>query len=153
MRNRSRARECAVQFLYQCELNGGADLRKGDLDAFLKENGETAEVRRFAEGLVRGYWEHRETIDRRIEEISQNWRLDRMAAIDRNIIRLGAYELMFRDDVPALVSINEAIEMAKKFSTQKSGRFVNGVLDSLRKKYASHKPCGRNQQPKVPTEP
>lgn len=153
MRKRSRARELAAKFLYQGDLNGASDIDDAELAAFLKEATDNSEVAAFAAELIRGYWQQRQTIDQRIEEVSHHWKLDRMAVIDRNIIRLGAYELMFRTDVPALVTINEAIELAKKFSTNKSGPFVNGVLDSLRKKYAGHKPCGRDRQTTVPTEP
>jgi len=146
MRKRTRARELAAKFLYQADLTSSRELSDSMIQAFLAESTDSPEVSTFAIELIKGYWEKRDVIDKRIEEVSHNWKLDRMAAIDRNIIRLGAYELMFRTDVPALVSINEAIEMAKKFSTRKSGPFVNGVLDSIRKKYADHKPCGRDKQ-------
>lgn len=146
MRKRTRARELAVKVLYQVDLGGLKTLGEPELDKLLKESSKSDEISAFARELVKGFWEHRQNIDDRIEEVSHNWKLDRMAVIDRNIIRLAAYELMFRDDVPALVSINEAIEIAKKFSTRKSGSFVNGVLDSLRKKYAQHKPCGWDSQ-------
>jgi transcription antitermination factor NusB len=141
MRKRTRARELAVKVLYQADVAGLNTIPESELDKLLADGSKNDEVAGFARDLVRGYCEKRADIDRRIEEVSHNWKLDRMAVIDRNIIRLAAYELMFREDVPALVSINEAIEIAKKFSTRKSGSFVNGVLDSLRKKYALHKPC------------
>lgn len=151
MRKRTRARELAAKFLYQADITGAKEITDAMIQAFVVESTDNEEVGAFATELIRGYWEKRQVIDKRIEEVSHNWRLDRMAAIDRNIIRLGAYELMFRTDVPALVSINEAIEMAKKFSTRKSGPFVNGILDSLRKKYADHKPCGRDKQTPLPS--
>jgi transcription antitermination factor NusB len=151
MRKRTRARELATKFLYQADITGSKEITDAMIQAFLGESTDNPEVGAFATELVKGYWEKRQIIDKRIEEVSHNWKLDRMAAIDRNIIRLGAYELMFRTDVPALVSINEAIEMAKKFSTRKSGPFVNGLLDSLRKKYADHKPCGRDKQTPLPS--
>jgi transcription antitermination factor NusB len=146
MRKRTRARELAVKVLYQVDLGGLKTLGEPELDKLLKESSKSDEISVFARELIKGFWENRQAIDDRIEQVSHNWKLDRMAVIDRNIIRLAAYELMFRDDVPALVSINEAIEIAKKFSTRKSGSFVNGVLDSLRKKYALHKPCGWDAQ-------
>ncbi len=149
MRKRTRARELAVKVLYQVDLGGQKLLAEPDLDKMLKEASKSDEINAFARELIKGFWDNQTHIDNRIEEVSHNWKLDRMAVIDRNIIRLAAYELMFREDVPALVSINEAIEIAKKFSTRKSGSFVNGVLDSLRKKYALHKPCGMDTQKSI----
>jgi len=85
----------------------------------------------FTEGLIAGVKEHQARIDALISEAADNWRLDRMAAIDRNILRLGAYEIMFCPEVPARVAINEALELAKRYSTAQSSRFVNGILDRL----------------------
>lgn len=141
MRNRTKARELAVKFMYQLDQRGNRAVTDEEIEEFFKETTDAREVVDFAKELIKGTNQHLSIIDKRIEEVSHNWKLERMAAIDRNVIRLGAYELMFRTDVPALVSINEAIEIAKKFSTRKSGAFVNGILDSLRKKYAKDKPC------------
>lgn len=143
MRKRTKARELAVKFMYQLDQRGNRTVTDEELEEFFKESSRSREVIDFAKELIKGTNEHLAVIDRRIEEVSHNWKLDRMAAIDRNVIRLAAYELMFRTDIPALVSINEAIEIAKKFSTRKSGAFVNGILDSLRKRYAAEKQCGR----------
>jgi N utilization substance protein B len=85
----------------------------------------------FAEGLVAGVKEHQAQIDTMISQLAENWRLDRMAAIDRNILRLGAYEMLFCPDVPGKVAINEALELAKRYSTAQSSRFVNGILDRV----------------------
>ena len=85
----------------------------------------------FTEGLIAGVKEHQVQIDAMISEAAENWRLDRMAAIDRNILRLGAYEMMFCREVPARVAINEALELAKRYSTAQSSRFVNGILDRV----------------------
>ena len=93
------------------------------------------EVAGFAHDLLLGFWERRQQIDAKIEEVAKNWQLKRMAALDRNILRLSTYELLHREDVPPLVTINEAIELAKKFSTKNSGPFVNGILDNIRLKY------------------
>jgi transcription antitermination factor NusB len=151
MRKRTRARELAIKVLYQMDVAGLLNSSEADLDRVLVEAGQEEDVSAFARDLVKGFLERRDVIDGRIEEVSHNWKLDRMAVIDRNVLRIGAYELMYRDDVPALVSINEAIEIAKKFSTRKSGSFVNGVLDSLRKKFAAQKPCGvEERKPVVP---
>jgi N utilization substance protein B len=85
----------------------------------------------FARELVKGVVANRDEIDRRLAGVSRNWRLGRMDRVDRNVLRLGAYELLFGDDVPAKVAINEAVELAKEFGTEHSGAFVNGILDAL----------------------
>jgi transcription antitermination factor NusB len=129
MRKRTQARELALQLLYQLDIRGE------EIVPDLLEHLATvhdAEVRDFARDLLQGYRERAAEIDRRIEEVARNWQLRRMAVIDRNILRLATYELLYRDDVPPLVSINEAIELAKKYSTKNSGPFVNGILDNLR---------------------
>jgi transcription antitermination factor NusB len=130
MRKRTQARELAVQLLYQLDLRGEEIL--SEIEAYLNEPTGDKEINLFAKDLLFGYWERREVIDRKIEEVAKNWQLKRMAAIDRNILRLATYELLFRDDIPPLVSINEAIDIAKKFSTKNSGPFVNGILDNIR---------------------
>ena len=133
MRKRTQGRELALQLLYQLDLRGDDVL--AEIDAYLDhESGGDSEVRGFARDLIHGYLERRVEIDRRIEEVARNWQLRRMAAIDRNILRLGAYELLYRTDIPPLVAINEAIEIAKKYSTKNSGPFVNGILDNIRLK-------------------
>ena len=92
---------------------------------------ETA-TRAFAEPLIRGTLEHRDELDTLIKKHAKNWDLHRMATVDRNIMRLAAYEMLHRDDIPPVVSINEAVDIAKKFSTEDSGRFVNGILDKIK---------------------
>jgi N utilization substance protein B len=87
---------------------------------------------KFAEELVRGVIEKRAAIDEKIAKYTENWDLPRIAAVDRNILRLAMYEMLFRDDIPPVVSINEAVDIAKKFSTRESGAFVNGILDRLK---------------------
>jgi len=94
-----------------------------------------AEVRNYAEGLVRGVADHLEKIDRTIEDLSTNWALDRMARVDLSLLRLAAYELMYREDVPASVAINEAIEVGKIYGTKDTPSFVNGVLDKISRLY------------------
>jgi N utilization substance protein B len=93
--------------------------------------GGEADSRRFTEELVGGVWEKRAAIDAAVQQASRNWRLERMARVDRNILRLAAYEILHRTDVPHKVVINEAIEIAKRFGTADSSAFVNGVLDRL----------------------
>jgi transcription antitermination protein NusB len=93
---------------------------------------EEAALQLFAEALIRGALEKRDAVDELIKRHAKNWDMHRMAAVDRNILRLAVYEMLFRDDIPPVVSINEAVDIAKKFSTQDSGKFVNGILDKIR---------------------
>ena len=126
---RREARELALQMLY------ALDTLKGNLRETLRgfrEGVETRDrTREFAEALVQGVQEHRETIDQAIVARSKNWSISRMPRVDVNIMRLAAYELMFRRDIPKKVSINEAIEIAKKYGDKESPAFVNGILDEL----------------------
>jgi transcription antitermination protein NusB len=125
------ARELAVQFLYQFDLSGGS--LEEALPLFWQTQSEVSEDgRKFAEELVHGVVERRAAIDERIAKYADNWDLPRIAAVDRNILRLAMYEMLFRDDIPPVVSINEAVDIAKKFSTHESGAFVNGILDRLK---------------------
>ena len=89
------------------------------------------EIRAFSKQLVLGIWEHREALDRIIGKSSLNWRLERMSHVDRNILRIGAYEIIYMGDIPPKVSIDEAVEMGKKYGTEESGAFVNGILDNI----------------------
>ncbi len=126
---RTRARERALQALYQIDV--AAEGIDEALAAFWKSfEPVEREVRELAEALVRGVAEHRRSVDDAIEEASSNWRLDRMARVDRNVLRLAVYELL-QTDVPVKVVINEAIELGKKFGSESSGAFVNGVLDKV----------------------
>jgi N utilization substance protein B len=126
------ARELAVQFLYQSDLSVGDSLEEA-LSLFWQTQNEVNDAgRNFAEELVRGVAEHRAAIDETIAKYTEHWDLPRIAAVDRNILRLAMYEMLFRDDIPPVVSINEAVDIAKKFSTHESGAFVNGILDRLK---------------------
>jgi N utilization substance protein B len=107
-----------------------AGLSAGDTDGD-KPLPQEDETREFADRLVRGVWSHLVEIDARIVRASKNWRLERMARVDRNLLRLGTYELAFCDDIPAKVAINEAIEVAKRFGAHESPSFVNGILDRV----------------------
>jgi len=126
---RTRAREVALQVLYQVEQNPG--FPQSEVDLFLRRRLQDSKLVEFARGLVGGVKANGEAIDGLITEVAENWRLDRMAAIDRNILRLGAFEMLFDAGVPAKVAINEALELAKRYSTAQSSRFVNGILDRL----------------------
>jgi N utilization substance protein B len=125
-------REAALQFLYQVDTH-----RPGNIDealaAFWKQTEEPANVREFAEGLVRGAIAQMPEVDAKIRTLADNWDFERLAVVDRNILRLAIYEMLFRPEIPPVVSINEAIEIAKKFSTAESGKFVNGLLDRVKK--------------------
>ena len=130
MRKRTKARELALQAIYQFDLRG--DEVRADVDDLLAKATEDAEILEFARMLFEGAWLKRADIDKAIEAAARNWEMRRMAAIDRNILRLATYELLYRPEIPPLVTINEAIDMAKKYSTKKSGHFVNGILDHIR---------------------
>jgi transcription antitermination factor NusB len=126
---RSRARELAVQALYQLDVLG--DYFLTELDLFLRENAEDEGIRRLAEGWIRGTWEHVEACDELIRSAAIKWELSRLSTVDRSILRLGAYQIQFCTEMPGKVVINEAIEIAKKYSGEQSPRFVNGVLDAI----------------------
>lgn len=126
---RSRSREVALQVLYQQEQNPGT--APAEIERFIQRRLRDETLRAFAVELVQGVHTHQSQIDSLISTVAENWRLDRMAAIDRNILRLGAYEMLHGGDLPTKVAINEALELAKRFSTAQSSRFVNGILDRL----------------------
>ncbi len=130
MGNRRKARELTVQFLYGFDLNEG-DLSQA-LENFWNILPAKEDIQEFATKLIQGIIEHRDEIDKLIEQYTINWKLDRIAIIDKNVLRMAIYEIVHRDDIPPIVSINEAVDIAKKFSTAESGKFVNGVLDKLR---------------------
>ena len=134
MRKRTQARELALQLMYQIDLRGDEIL--DEVNQALEAPAGDREMLDFARELIHGCRAKQPEIDRQIEEVAKNWQLKRMAAIDRNILRLATYELLFREDIPPLVTINEAIDIAKKFSTKNSGPFVNGILDNIRLKAA-----------------
>ncbi|PYT08033.1 MAG: transcription antitermination factor NusB [Acidobacteria bacterium] len=128
---RHHARQCAVQVLFQIEL-GGQNVDEA-FSLYWHDRSVGQEVREMAERLVRGTISRKQQIDRLIVGISEHWRLERMAAVDRNILRLAVYEFLQEPCTPRIVVIDEAIDLAKKFGGEDSGQFVNGVLDSLRK--------------------
>jgi N utilization substance protein B len=97
-------------------------------------------VQEFCESLARGYWDNRERINTIIAENADNWRIDRMAIVDRNIMRIAVYEFLYEDDIPEKVSINEGIEIAKRYGGPESTQFINGILDAIKKKLNDYKP-------------
>jgi len=132
MKARRKAREIALTFLYQWDMRGEEVLP--EMDEILVRDRRTAEVAEYVTLLVRGVVAERDEIDAKITEAAEHWSLHRMALVDRNILRMAIWEMGWRrDDIPAKVAINEAIEMAKRFSTEQSGAFVNGVLDRVRR--------------------
>ncbi len=155
MGKRREARERAVQFLFEHDLNPPEDLSVALEQFWLSQRAaaiaeekagakwgqqvelppptpEESAVRLFAEPLIRGTLEYRDEADEVIKKHAKNWELHRIAAVDRNILRLAIYEMLHREDIPPVVSINEAVDIAKKFSTQDSGKFVNGILDKVK---------------------
>jgi transcription antitermination protein NusB len=155
MGKRRVARERAIQFLFQHDINPPDDFaaawdhfwtsqrassvladkenaRWGQPLVLPPASAEETATRVFAEDLVKGVLQHREEVDVQIKKPAQNWEMHRMAVVDRNILRLAIYEMMFREDIPPVVSINEAVDIAKRFSTEESGKFVNGILDKVK---------------------
>ncbi len=129
MRKRTQSREYVIQLLYEIEMTQySADQV---LQEFWKTNDASDEVKGFTEKIVKGTIEKRSQIDEVLARYAENWNLDRMAIVDRNILRYSTYELLFMDDIPPKVSINEAVNLAKKYSQEESGKFVNGVLDKI----------------------
>lgn len=126
MGSRHHARERALQILFQHDVHGKAGVR---LDEFWHEYTVTDESREFAERLVQGVLDHQKELDAMIGRYATNWTVSRMPIVDRNILRVGLYELLWFDDVPAKVTMDEAIELAKSFGDEEASKFVNAILD------------------------
>ncbi len=133
MATRRDAREWALQIVFSLDLNTREELNRVFDDFFASNPCEDAAARTFCESLVRGVVAERATIDEAIGRYAEHWSLKRMGVVDRNVLRIALYELMFRPEVPPAVVINEAIDIAKYFSNSESGRFINGILDRARK--------------------
>ncbi len=131
MSGRHEGRLLAVQFLFQRDFNSG-DLEEA-LGDFWRDRRVSAKVRGFTETLIRGVEGRLADLDNRLSAYAENWDLRRMAAVDRNIMRVALFEMLFCFEIPPVVSINEAVELAKQFNGIESGRFVNGILDRARK--------------------
>lgn len=138
MGKRRRAREIALQFLYQYDSQKESSRESSDLNEQIalfwsaKEAFVDEQVKEFATALITGSCENMDGIDRIIRTYSRNWRLSRMPTIDRNILRMAIYELAYLRNIPPPVTINEAVELAKRFGTEDSGSFINGILDRVR---------------------
>jgi N utilization substance protein B len=128
MARRSRAREVALQVLYQDDLNPQHD--PADDARFLEHRLQAPELIEFARSLISGVRRNRQELDDLLTQTADHWSLERMAATDRNVLRLGAYEILYAD-TPDRVAINEAVELAKRFGTRQSAQFVNGILDRV----------------------
>ncbi len=132
MGRRRKARELALQLLYELDLRDDADAG-ATADEFWRRQDVPEDVRLFADTIVRGTKAHQAKIDELISRFAERWDLDRMAVVDRNILRAGVFELLWAAEVPPKVAINEALEIARKFSTEESTRFINGLLDRVRR--------------------
>jgi transcription antitermination factor NusB len=132
MRRRTQAREFALQILYQMDITHEAC--DASLENFWQAHSEhiNETLKNFSTELVRGVAENLKTIDAKIAQYATNWQLERMAVVDRNVLRMSCFELMFREDIPPKVSINEAVELAKKYSGTDAGKFVNAILDKIK---------------------
>ena len=127
---RRKAREHALQILFQLDIRQEKPSAVV-LKRFWAEYEPDDEVKAFAEEIIKGTYKHRVEIDKLLHQCAKNWSLDRMAVVDRNVLRMAVYEILHRMDIPTSVTINEAIEIARKFGTDESGAFVNGILDSV----------------------
>lgn len=129
MGSRRKGRELALQILYAMDLNPSD--RQPSANQFMEDTKVDFDAADFAEDIVKGVTENRDLIDGKIVEKSKNWALSRMARVDLNILRMATFELLLRNDIPKNVTINEAIEVAKKFGTEDSPAFINGILDEI----------------------
>jgi transcription antitermination factor NusB len=139
MKKRSRARELALQFLYQVDLRGPEFL--DEVRTFLRDEESDKGTREFALHLIRGTTQHLDEVNELISRVAKNWDIERMAVIDRNVLRMATFELLYCAEIPPKVSINEAIELGKRYSTQNSGGFINGVLDKIKDRRKSEAPA------------
>lgn len=126
---RRQSRELALQFLYQIDIT--RDDPQTSLDLFRQHFKVSSKTREFFDQLLDGIFLHKEKIDLLIEEFSEHWRFTRIAKVDRNILRIAIFELLFCPDIPSKVTLNEAIDLGKKFGSQDSGSFINGILDKI----------------------
>ena len=141
MGNRRKARELVTQVLFHMEYNPGNPDKSFDL---VCENFNAPKsLRAFSKELVRGIYENRNRIDKLIKKASKNWRLERMSRVDRSILRLCVYEMLFMENIPHKVSIDEAVELGKRYGTEESGAFINGVLDNIYVAYIKNENQGK----------
>jgi len=132
MRKRTLARENALKIMYQAEITR-RDINTAAQYYWTEHEDLDLTVKEFSDRLTKGTQEHLDSIDSKITQYATNWQIKRMAVIDRNILRLGVFELLFAPDIPPKVSINEAVDLAKKYGDLESSKFVNGILDKIHK--------------------
>ena len=132
MRKRTLSRECALKILYQAEITR-RNISTSAKVFWSERDSVDKNIFQFCERLTAGIEKHLEDIDSRISQYATNWQLKRMAVIDRNVLRLGVFELLYSPDIPPKVTINESIELAKKYGDLESSKFVNGILDKIHK--------------------
>ena len=141
MLERTQARRQALHILYQSEITGDEASRILDDASYNDEDGDPLQ---FCRDLLTGVEAHMAGLDRALEDISENWAVSRMPFVDRNILRLAAYEILYLDDIPDSVSINEAVELAKTYGGEDSSKFVNGVLGKLAEEASEHEARGED---------
>ena len=148
MRKRTKAREYALQMLYQ--LDAAHAEPQQTIQDFWVYHAASHDVRAFATQLVQGTLEHLTQINGLIATYASNWEIGRMAVVDRNILRMGAYELLYCGEIPPKVSLNEAVELAKRFGDEESSKFVNGILDTIHKTHVHRSDL--SPTPQTPTD-
>ncbi|HZU99073.1 MAG TPA: transcription antitermination factor NusB [Planctomycetota bacterium] len=148
MRSRTQAREAALKGLYQLDLR--SSVPEAELEELLAHECEQRDAQDYARILIKGTRRELDGIDKEIKEVAENWDLGRMAAIDRNVLRMAIFELKNRDDIPPAVAINEAVTIAKKYSTKDSGGFVNGILDQIKNRLAARGALAAKTDPREP---
>jgi N utilization substance protein B len=129
MGKRRKAREYALQILFQMEFT--KDELSSILPNYWSNQNVSEDIKTYCEWLVRGICEHREEVDQVIQQASKNWRLERMATVDRNVLRIAVYEMLYENNLAPPIIIDEAIEIARKFSGQEASTFINGILDGV----------------------
>ncbi len=134
MGTRRKGRECALHLLFQADFSP-LDPREAHELYWKIHPSKDDQVRTYADFLFTGTQEHRSEIDKLIQQFSEHWRIERMAAVDRNILRIAVFEFLYETETPTTVVINEALEIARKFSTEESTQFINGILDAINKHY------------------
>jgi N utilization substance protein B len=149
MSNRHLARAIAMQSLYEWDFYGGQRDAQEIVERNCSEQPESFDEKDFAISIVKGVMEHRDEIDQAITTFAPDWPLPKITTVDRNVLRIGTYELMFNFDIPSKVAINEAIELAKTFGGESSGKFVNGVLGAV---YRDQLAKGINKESDKPKE-
>ena len=141
MGKRRKARESTLQILFQLEFDD-PQLEKV-IEQYWQYRKASEEIRQYTDCLVKGIISHKKDIDKIIQSVSEHWRISRMAVVDRNILRMAVFELLFEQNIAPAIVINEAIEIAKKYSNEEAATFVNGLLDAVRKKIESVKKAGK----------